>query len=334
MTTDELKQKIDIILSQANPPPELCVLYGLRFSTQLLVDPDFIAEPGKAEITYEPLFLLRVLHSQCNPELQAEFIPHLLARLAPKRAWFTFHAVFAVGHLEPLKAFLGELSWFSIPVWNILDEVLVVGSHSFKEDDLDWIDQTASVRLEQLGDTRSEDRRGSLRWHATRVKRKIARLRYLRLRTALFEGQNPEINTDAKALVSRLETLGFRREIVEALNELDIKLYAAGKPLDFKGCMDLLRTIYEEMFEDAAKKVFTKRTRPLPHGGPFQPWRQYLENEVIITRDEGELSQKLYNYLSNAGTHQLGSEPEQVRVSRNMVIELGLMIVGRVQNLT
>jgi len=148
----------------------------------------------------------------------------------------------------------------------------------------------------------------------------------------LSEGQNPEINTDKQELISRLEALGFRKEIVNALAEFDKQLYSAGKPLEFKVCMDLLRTIYEETIEDAAKAVATKRAKPLPSAGAFHPWCQYLENESVITSDEGALAQKLYNYLSNAGAHILGSAPEQVRLSRNFVVELSLMVVGRVQS--
>ena len=119
------------------------------------------------------------------------------------------------------------------------------------------------------------------------------------------------------------------------MEELDRKLFEAGKPLDFKWCMDLLRTIYEEMVEDAAKTTATKRTKLVPqYGKPFQPRCQYLETKAIITQDEGALAQKLYNYLSNAAAHQLGSHPEQARVTRNFVIELGLPIGGRVQEIT
>lgn len=70
----------------------------------------------------------------------------------------------------------------------------------------------------------------------------IEKVRYLRLKKELAEGVNPEINTDKQTLVSRMEELGFRKDIIEALRELDRKLYAAGKPLDFKASMDLART--------------------------------------------------------------------------------------------
>jgi hypothetical protein len=167
------------------------------------------------------------------------------------------------------------------------------------------------------------------------VGKTIERVRYLRLKKELVEGVNPEVNTDKQALVSRIEELGFRKAIVEALQELDRNLYAAGKPLDFKAAMDLTRTIFEEIVEDAAKEVagVKKQTLPPPGAKDFQPWKQLLVNADVLTADEGELFQKLYNYLSNAGAHRLGSAPEQVRISKNSVIEFGLLLVERVRAL-
>lgn len=166
------------------------------------------------------------------------------------------------------------------------------------------------------------------------VGRTLQRVRYLRLRQELTEAVNPEINTDRQTLVSRLEALGFRREIVEALQELDRRLYEAARALDFKGVIDLARTIFEKIIEDAAKKAAQLLKQSPPSAGkPFQPWKQFLIDADLITSDEGELLQKLYNYLSNAGAHKLGSAPEQARVTKNMVVELGLLVVGRVQTL-
>ena len=163
----------------------------------------------------------------------------------------------------------------------------------------------------------------------------IARIRYLRLQNELLGSVNPEINTDKQVLVTRMEVLGFRKEIVEALRELDRKVYEAAKPLDFKGCMDLIRTILEEIVEDAARKSASASGATLPPLGSkdFQPWNQFLVNVGAMSDKEGEVLQKLYNYLSTAGAHQLGSAPEQVRVAKNTLIEWGLLVVGRVQAL-
>ena len=329
MTKDELQKKIDIILSQIGIG---AVIYDSQQTSGLdLLDLEkYIAGPGEIAVINEPLLLLRTLFGQCDPELKAEFIPLLLGSLRPINIRVIGHAVLDVGTLDDLKSLLSRAGLFAVGVWRMFDEKLAMESFRFSETELAAIEALVAERETKY----SKDGpvpRGSLAWWVDRVSKRVKRVQYLRLRQELSEGQNPEINIDRQALISRLEGLGFRKEIVAALNEVDKKIYEAGKPLDFKGCMDLLRSIYEELIEDSAKNVATKSARSLPQGGAFQPWRQYLENEGLITFDEGEVAQKLYNYLSNAGAHQLGSAPEQVRVSKNMVIELSLMIVGRVQ---
>ena len=243
------------------------------------------------------------------------------------------HAVMDAGELRHLGPHIRNITVLYVPTCKALDQKLAMESHIFNESDLDWIEE-AQARLRQARLTETESlREESPIWWLARLKSRIARVRYLRLKKELFEGQNPEINTDKQQLVSRLEALGFRKEIVGALQNLDSKLYAAGTPLDFKGCLDMLRTIYEKITQDAAKTLAAKSRKSDPnYSKPFQPWVQYLANERILSNDEMELGQKLYNYLSNAGTHSLGSDPEQVRVCKNMVIEFSLMTVGRVQN--
>jgi hypothetical protein len=167
------------------------------------------------------------------------------------------------------------------------------------------------------------------------VGERITRIRYERLRGHLLQGANPEINTDREVLISRMEEMGFRGEIVTALDELDRKIMAADKPLDFKACVDLARTIYEEITEDGAKQAATVTGDPLPTGQrlSFAPWKELLVKTKVLTPEEGELYQKLYGYLSNVSTHRLGSAQEHVRIAKNTVIEWGLLLVGRVQAL-
>ena len=130
----------------------------------------------------------------------------------------------------------------------------------------------------------------------------IQRIRYERLRDQLLQGVNPEINTDREELISRLERLGFRPEIVDALHDLEPRVLAAGKPLEFKGCMDVIRTIFEEIVEDAAKQAATLTGATIPSGKvkDFQPWKVVLAATGVLTSEEAELCQKLYNYFSKS----------------------------------
>jgi hypothetical protein len=134
--------------------------------------------------------------------------------------------------------------------------------------------------------------------------------------------------------MSRMEALGFRPGIVTRLGELDQKIYQARKPTDFRDCMDAIRIVFEEIVEDAARKAtaFAGRGRPtVGEEGNFSPWRKLLVDTKALTGDEGQLFAALYAYLSNSGTHRLESKPEQVRITKNIAIECGLLVVGRVQ---
>lgn len=159
-------------------------------------------------------------------------------------------------------------------------------------------------------------------------------VRYERLKKHLVEGHNPEINTDREAVVSRLAALGFPKDVEEALRDVDAKLQVADSPFDFKGCIDLVRAVFEKVVQHSAAAVSKRSAQTLASGpavGNFSPYKQYLQNNGLLTPNEAEAVQKLYNYLSTDGAHALGSAPEQARVAKNNVIEWSLLILGRVQ---
>ena len=169
------------------------------------------------------------------------------------------------------------------------------------------------------------------------VVERIHRIRYLRLQSDLLEGVNPEVNADRQALISRMEALKFRPEIMTRLQELEQKIYQARKPTDFRDCMDATRIVFEEIVEDAgrrAAKLAGKEQSAVSTSGNFTPWTTILKETKALTGEEKHIFDALYIYLSNAGTHRLESKPEQARITKNIAIECGLLVVGRVQAMT
>ena len=315
-----------------------------------------MAPPGEARVYNEQLRLLRLLYSDLPPDLRAEFVPTLFGNLTEDNAAVVMQAVLDVGNLDDIDRLLEAGSGLSharrAAVWMAILERVVMESHRFSDhelfrlDNLVWRDADVAEALARsigpvfpsgLSVPPLEARAAVTLVNAVRaVPRAIERAQYVRLRTQLTERTNPEINTDRAALISRMGTLGCRPEIVEALDQIERELVASTKPIEFKTCVDLCRTAFEEIVEDAARKVSAKTGHPLPPSGAsdFHPWKQLLRNAAVLTTDEeADLFQKLYNYLSTVGTHRLGSGSEHVRVARNMVIELGLLLLGRVQAL-
>jgi len=350
VSLEDLRRKVKVILSQM---PQPLVVYALQIQGGTIEvpsrrehPPEFVAESGQARVINDPLLLLRTLYAQCGQDLRSSFASLLLGELSPENAEVVAHAVVDAAGFDTLQYRLFNLDLpreIQLGIWSALDQKLAMESHLFADSELDKLTMLQSSIQHQLtaplkaggmlvGYASRADLAHTLRPTVERIGNRINRVRYLRLRKDLLEGPNPEINADREVLASRMQHLGFRQEILVALNEVDRKLQFATTSLDFKGCMDLLRTVYEEIVEDAARTVAGATSSPLPASKKdFQPWNQLLVTTNALTEDEAALSQKLYNYLSNAGAHRLGSAPEQVRVSRNMVIELGLLIVGRVQ---
>jgi len=160
----------------------------------------------------------------------------------------------------------------------------------------------------------------------------ISRIRYLRLAKEIREQRNPAIDADRRELLSRLQLMGFSEKLSQASDEIEARAALAATDIDVKAVMDLVRTFLEEVVEEASRKIEAKAEKAAPAGpkvNHYAPYLQYLESAGIVGREEGELLQKLYNFLSNQGTHKLGAAPEQLRVAHVTVIEWCLLIVGR-----
>ncbi len=287
----------------------------------------------------EKLQLLQLLHGQCSTPVKKKVVDFLLKKLKPANARFICHAALELGALKDVKhAIFQAPETVMFGLWQGLEERLVNESEVFTDEDVELIAEmrkqlaprfrlgrvTAPMLLPRAPRELSEI--------LERVAKEIDEIRYFRLERELLSGTNPEINTDKKLLLSRMETLGFRPEIARALEEADRELSTAATPFEFKGVVDLVRTAYEETLEDAARRVARLKDSPITGTSHFAAFREFLVKQGIVTKDEGELSQKLYNYLSNAGVHALGSAPEQARVTKNIVIEICLLILGRIQN--
>jgi hypothetical protein len=124
----------------------------------------------------------------------------------------------------------------------------------------------------------------------------------------------------------------FAPDISKAIDEVERQIHSSATPLDFKTSMDLLRSVFEKIVQESARRIANHRGDTAPVGN-FNPCKQYLQSASLLGSDEAEVVQKLYNYVSNAGAHSLASAPEQVRVTKNTVIEWALLLLGRVQAL-
>lgn len=344
----ELSAQVHLILSQSRGRPAYRDLaappltvsagndltpYQRALMNQLAVNTATdICGPGTHVLDSEPMVLLRRLYATADDEGQLEILKCLAGTEASNAVPTATHFCLEY-HATPLLGTLhraGLKSPFARDqVLTAIGDKITYEGHLFTNEALVEIEQEVAL----MGDAEAPLAPDELKKAKARVFARINRLRYLRLRAELLEGSNPEINADQMVVINRAAALGFRPEIRKALEEIDRKLVLASTPFDFKGCMDLVRTAFEEFVEDSAKAIEPKSANTIPVGrgtSHFGTFLDFVRDSRVIGQDEHKAIQPFYNFLSNVGAHRLGVAPEHARVARNLAIEWMLFLSGRV----
>jgi hypothetical protein len=290
----------------------------------------------------EPVILLKKLYASCRRDEQRQFCSALLGKLSAKNGVIVAHALVELSDTASLR-YWELINEASIRLWSGIADKLAIEHWTFSDKAIEDV-AAGRHRLEihsgaavqrNAGQANEQFRLGrSMHAVVSDLREIIDRVQYLRVAAQLKNFGNPAIDADRQILLSRLEGLGFGSRLTQALHEVEKREAGAATELDFKAAMDLLRSFLEVFVREAAVRVAAKSAVTLPHGEtlrPFAPWKDYLRNSELITRQEEELLQKLYGYLSTESVHALGAGPEQLRVSRVTVIEWCMLIAGRVQ---
>ena len=296
---------------------------------------------GGANVTAvsEQLSLLRVLYSSIAEDQRTDFWAAIRDGLTPRSGAVIGHLIVELRRLDQIptltdrsdKKFVVAMAW----LWNAIRTKLSLQPSMFSDADLiNLINQAAGIFPVLCSDGHFWEETRPIAAEVYTALGTAHRVQYLRLKDQLLKVENPEINTNRRELVSRFESLNFSPKLIAAIDAVERKIREAVNDLDFRGCMDLMRLVFEETFEESAKRIESKVGSPAPTGpklSNFQPFKQYLQNARLLSEKEAEVVQKLYNYMSQEGSHSLSSAPEQLRVTKNTIIEWSLMLVGRVQ---
>lgn len=165
------------------------------------------------------------------------------------------------------------------------------------------------------------------------ITNRVYKIKEERLSASLLKGINYEINQDQKQLQNFITEFGFNKELNEAILKINEMLYNAKDPFDFKSCIDLIRTLFEKLCISIALEI-EKKKKIAPLQVPINGMgvaRQYLCKISFLLKEEDNLIDRLYYFLSDKGAHTLQSEKEYSRISRNLVIELGLFLAEKLK---
>ena len=147
-------------------------------------------------------------------------------------------------------------------------------------------------------------------------------------------GVNWEINQDKDKLKQRIKEFNFDSTLNRSLDKIDKELQRAEDEFDFKGCVDLIRTFFEQLVIIIANKIGEEAK-----GGSIGVIekmgraRSYLRERAInfLSESQDELLGSFYKLASDrkSGTHSLTSDREHARLIRNMAIEIALFLMKR-----
>jgi hypothetical protein len=360
MSAETISKNVALILSQTQyvvkpyQLPNVSAAASVPPWGEVRPKPAFVwIDAEKATLQIEQVAMLRALHLSCLSSFPNAVLNQLLTAnqwkgLDPdmRTAQTIAHALVEIGavnrladvNIRPEDYPAWERHWHAVrlklsfePQWfsnTALDELSEIRKAA-----RDNLPSAPDPSLNGL-DYTIKEARGVLNI-LTAIEETITRVRYLRLRNDLQAGPDAAVEADRALLKARWQQLGFPTELETALEGVDDQIRDARGSLDFKQCMDLLRTVMERSTEFVALQAADNSGKPLPPAiGPrkFKEMNDQLVSLRLLSSHEGEVTQKLYNYLSTAGSHALSSAPEQVRVSRATVIEWTMMIAGRLQH--
>lgn len=341
----ELWRKVQLILGQSEPKRMYRagseVFSGEHCRHRLVNE---VSEKPLYELVNAQVELLIRLYASVAATEQAVFNTTMIANLDAENAPIIAHALIELRGASQLH-YWERVDESSEQLIQAITDKLAVEHWKFTDEDIEHV-ASACHRLKVKSRAIQEDDKAThdevldaerMERLTASLERVINRVRYVRLASGLMQLRNPVVDRDRHELRSRLKTLHFNPKLVEALNELERRTAVAATEFEFKSAMELLRTFFEEFIEEAATRSATTSSVPFPSGeklSHFAPYNDYLRTAGVTGREEQELLQKLYNYISNKGSHALGSAPEQFHVARTTVIEWCMLIAGRVTTAT
>jgi hypothetical protein len=208
-----------------------------------------------------------------------------------------------------------------------LDRIIMYGSKKKGEF------QPLVRRSKAAPSSATENLSNTVRSRLDRIIQQAQELKYGRLRDRLMNDANLEINQDREILTRGLVNFGFPNEFIESLEHAEAEYRKAESKFDFKTSVDHNRSFFEALMWETAGKVASIRKEQLTarRKAPVEV-REYLHKAGFLSDRFHKLCEAFYHFASEQSTHQLASGREIARVVRNLNIELGLLMLRRLES--
>lgn len=358
MDNREIRKKLDTIFEKESRSPKRdyrakyagskellpCAAEGAQVTATMPLIED---NPKRFELYFPNLYLLIKLHSSIsniNTDVKVFFDylkhyfshPHLIPKQASYLAFETlielksFEEAFSSWLTETKK----EKVFFSDEYKNILDIVsskLQYEYHRFKETDLDSMSEAIYTIL-----TSQKGEPGTIIWGKCHgILEQINEIRYIRLKGELEAGVNPEINADKDKVIEKINLFGFSVELGGALNKIDEYYWnTTSDKFDWAMANGLLREFLTRLLREISGKIHGKTGDEITRGkdeSEFTSFKSYIKKHLPLGGNENKLIKALYGLTSSEGAHTIITEREYFRLCKNMIIELSLLLMSKLE---
>ena len=160
---------------------------------------------------------------------------------------------------------------------------------------------------------------------------KIIKERYELLKKEI-KGINLEINQDKKTITEKISYLDFDVKYNELLNEIDKFINTKTSSIVNAGMVSNLRTFLEDLFTDVSKKISKIKNESIPKikgCGEMGNIRNYLKIQLELSDKDNKFINSFIDILHSEGGHSFTTKKEYFRLSRNIAIEIALLILSK-----
>lgn len=220
--------------------------------------------------------------------------------------------------------------------WNEYEDILNVVSsklqyeyHRFKEKDLDSIGKAINTILKSKTVNRAEPIWKKCR----RIREQINGIQYMGLKSELEAEVIPEINADKEKVIEKINQFGFSEELSGALNKID-EYYRDTTSDEFDWAManGLIREVLTQFLKASSGKICSKTGDKITRKdeSELQSLKSYLKKHLLDDK-EIRLINVFIDITNSEGAHALITEREYLRLCKNMIIELSLLIMRKTE---
>jgi len=162
----------------------------------------------------------------------------------------------------------------------------------------------------------------------------INQIRYDKLVTELTEETNLfQITDDRGKVKEKIKEFGFSPTLNKALNKVEDYYWNTGSDeFDYSSAIKLLRQFHEKLIKEICSKIKEKTNDDYPTDMKtlIANLRKYMKEHLQLKK-ENKLINGLVDLINNKGPHALTSEKEYFRLTKNMTIEVALLLLSKLE---